>query len=150
MRRPWLLFVAALAVGCGGGERTAGDFPCVVSEKEMASILGAPDARAFPQANGYGCIYAARDQAVAWLAIRSPQQFEAERARFEDHGVLLPSLEPVSAFDGDATVDPRYNSLNVTSGDSIITIELLEPKPADPGEQLDLEKRIAAVALSQL
>ena len=105
---------------------------------------------AHPQGNGYQCVYAADGQAVLSLAVRSPQQFEAERDEFEDHGVQLPPLEPVSGFDGEANVDPRYNSLNVVSGDEVVSVEILGAEPSDPGEQLELEKRIADAAVSRL
>jgi len=69
------------------------------------------------------------------------REFEAERARFEDRGFLLPPLEPVDRFDGTANVDPRYNSLNVIAGDLVVSVELLGTEPWDPTEQLALEKR---------
>jgi hypothetical protein len=152
MRRASLLLVVVLALGagCGGGESAASGRPCVVSEQEMASIWDAPEVRANPQDNGYECVYAAENQAMVALAVRSPQDFEAERARFEDQGVRLPPLKPVSGFDGEATVDPRYNSLNVVAGSVVVSVQLLGGEPADPGEQLELEKRIARVAVSQL
>jgi hypothetical protein len=152
MRRPWVLFVIALALGagCDSGEPTAVGPPCVVSEEQMASILDAPETTAIQGDNGYECIYAAHGQPVVSLAVRSPQQFQAERAKFEDQGILVPPLEPVSGFDDQATVDPRYNSLNVTAGDSVVSVQLLGTEPADPGEQVELEKQIARAAVSQL
>ena len=116
----------------------------------MASILDEREAVAIPRESGYECAYAVVGQPVVSLAVRSPQQFQAERAKFEDQGILLPPLEPVSGFDDAATVDPRYNSLNVTAGDSIVSVEFLGPEPADPGEQLELEKQIARATVSQL
>lgn len=147
-----LLFVVVLAlgVGCGGGESTANGRPCVLSEEKMASLWDVPKVNASPQDNGYECLYAAHDQAIVSLAVRSSGEFEAERARFEDQGVLLPPLEPVNGFDGEANVDPRYNSLNVTVGDLVVSIELLGAEPADPVEQLAIEKRIAGAAVGQL
>src|SRR5215203_5804472 len=99
--------VLALGVGCGGSESTASGRPCLVSEKKMASVWDVPKVNASPQDNGYECLYAAHNRAIVSLAIRSSREFEAERARFEDQGVLLPPLEPVSGFDGEANVDPR-------------------------------------------
>jgi hypothetical protein len=145
-----LLVLVVLGAGCGGSESTSSERPCVVAEEEMASIWNVPEMRAFPQGNGYQCIYAADGQPVISLAVRSPEQFEAERAKFEDHGVLLPPLEPVSGFDGEANVDPRYNSLNVSTGDEVVSVEVLSVKPTDPAEQLEIEKRIARAAVSQL
>ena len=147
-----MLFVVVLAlgVGCGGGGSTANSRPCIVSEEKMASIWDVPKVNASPQDNGYECLYAADNQAIVSLAIRSPGEFEAERARFEDQGVLLPPLEPVDGFDGEANVDPRYNSLNVIAGDLVVSVELLGAEPADPAEQLAIEKRIAGAAVGQL
>jgi hypothetical protein len=145
-----LLVLVVLGAGCGGSESTSSERPCVVAEEEMASIWNVPEMTAHPQSNGYECVYAADGQFVLSLAVRSPQQFEAERDQFEDHGVLLPPLEPVSGFDGEANVDPRYNSLNVVSGDEVISVEILGVEPSDPGEQLELEKRIAHTAISRL
>lgn len=116
----------------------------------MASILDERETVAIPRDNGYECVYAVAGQPVVSLAVRSPQQFQAERARFEDQGILLPPLEPVSGFDNEATVDPRYNSLNVTAGDSIVSVELLGSEPADRGEQLEVEKQIARATVNQL
>jgi hypothetical protein len=145
-----LLVLVVLGAGCGGSASTSSEHPCVVAEEEMASIWNVPEMRAFPQGNGYQCIYAADGQPVISLAVRSPEQVEAERAKFEDHGVLLPPLEPVSGFDGEANVDPRYNSLNVSTGDEVVSVEVLSVKPTDPAEQLEIEKRIARAAVSQL
>jgi hypothetical protein len=145
-----LVVVITLGAGCGGAESTASERPCVVSEEEMASIWDAPEVRANPQDNGYECVYAADNQAIVALAIRSPGEFEAERKRFEDQGVLLPPLEPVSGFDEEANVDPRYNSLNVIARDFVISVQILGAEPSDRGEQLVIEKRIAQAAVSQL
>jgi hypothetical protein len=111
--------------------------------------LGEPETTAIPRDNGYECIYAAHDQPVVSLAVRSPEQLQAERAKFEAQGILLLPLEPVSGFDDEATVDPRYNSLHVKAGDSVVSVELLGPEPADPGEQVELEKQIARAAVGQ-
>ena len=88
-----------------------------------------PEVSAHPQGNGHECVYAVGGQPVVLLAVRSPQQFEADRALFEDQGILLPPLEPVSGFDGEANIDPRYNSLNVVSGDDVISVEILGAEP---------------------
>jgi hypothetical protein len=152
MGRVYLLFVVVLAVGvgCGGGESTANGRPCVVSEEKMASIWDVPKVNASPQDNGYECVYAADNQRIASLAVRSSGEFEAERARFEDRGFLLPPLKPVDGFDGKANVDPRYNSLNVIAGDLVVSVQVLGTEPADPAQQLAIEKRIAGAALGQL
>jgi hypothetical protein len=145
-----LVVVITLGAGCGGTESTASDGPCVVTEEEMASIWDASEVGANPQDNGYECVYTADNKAIVGLSVRSPQEFEAERKRFEDHGVLLPPLEPVSGFDDEANIDPRYNSLNVTAGDFVVSVEILGAEPANPGEQLVIEKRIARAAVSHL
>jgi hypothetical protein len=152
MGRVCLLFVVVLAlgVGCGGGESTANARPCVVPEEEMASIWDVPKVIASPQDNGYECVYAADNQRIVSLAVMSSGEFEAERARFEDRGFLLPPLEPVDGFDGKANVDPRYNSLNVIAGDLVVSVEILGTEPWAPAEQLALEKRIAGAAVGQL
>jgi hypothetical protein len=142
--------VLALEVGCGGGESTANGRPCVVSEEKMASLWDVPKVNASPQDNGYECIYAADDRRIVSLAVRSSGEFEAERARFEDQGFLLPPLEPVDGVDGEANVDPRYNSLNVIAGDLVVSVQLLGTEPADPAEQLAIENRIAGAAVGQL
>jgi hypothetical protein len=64
--------------------------------------------------------------------------------------VLLPPLQPVSGLDEQAGVDPRYNSFNVIAGDLVVSVEILGSEPADPGEQLVIEKRIAKAAVRQL
>ena len=145
-----LLVIALALAGCDRGEATSASLPCVVSGEEMASILDERGAVAIPRDNGYECVYAVDGQPVVSLAVRSPQQFQAERAKFEDQGILLPPLEPVSGFDDAATVDPRYNSLNVTAGDSIVSVELLGTEPAAPGEQLEVEKQSARAIVNQL
>ena len=147
-----MLFVVVLAlgVGCGGGESTANGRPCVVSEEEMASIWDVPKVIASPQDNGYECVYAADNLRMVSLGVRSSGEFEAERARFEDRGFFLPPLEPVDGFDGKANVDPRYNSLNVITGDLVVSVELLGTESWDPAEQLAIEKRIAGAAVGQL
>jgi hypothetical protein len=116
----------------------------------MTSIWDGGDVAAIPQDDGVECVYAADGEPVVGLAIRSPQAFDQERARFEDQGVLLPALEPTDGFDQEATIDPRYNSLNVTVGDLVVSVEMLGAEPADPGEQLDLEKQIARIAVNEL
>jgi hypothetical protein len=145
-----VLVLVLLGAGCGGSESASSERPCVVAEEEMASIWGVPDMSAHPQENDYECVYAADGRPAVSLALRSPEQVEAERAELEDQGVLLPPLEPVSGFDGEANVDPRYNSLHVVSGDEVVSVEILGAQPADPGEQLELEKQVARAAIDRL
>jgi hypothetical protein len=95
----------------------------------MASLWDVPKVNASPQDNGYECVYAADDRRIVSLAVRSSGEFEAERARFEDQGFLLPPLEPVDGVDGEANVDPRYNSLNVIAGDLVVSVQLSGPSP---------------------
>jgi hypothetical protein len=135
---------------CGGGGSSSAEPPCVLSEEKMASIWDAPEMTAHPQDNGLDCLYAADDDAVVMLGVRSQRRFEAERARFEDQGVLLPPLEPTEGFDVKATVDPRYNSLNVSAGETVVSVQMVGTEPADPGEQLELETRIAQAAVEEL
>ena len=116
----------------------------------MASIWDVSRMNASPQDNGLDCLYAADDEAIVMVGVRPQRQFEAERARFEDQGVQLPPLEPADGFDGEATVDPRYNSLNVSVGDSVVSVQMVGAEPADPGEQLELETRIAQAAVEEL
>jgi hypothetical protein len=146
-----LLFVGlTLGIGCQGKESASNGRPCVVSEEDMASVWNGGDIAAIPQDNGVNCVYAADGEPVVGVAIRSPEAFEEERARFEDQGILLPPLEPTDGFDQEATVDPRYNSLNVTAEDLVVSVEILGRDPADAGEQLDLEKQIARMAVNEL
>ena len=144
------LVLVVLGAGCRGSESTSSERPCVLTEEEMAAIWNVPEMTTNPQSNGYQCIYAVDRQFVVSLAVRSPEQFEAERDQFEDFGVVLPPLEPVSGFDGEANVDPRYNSLHVVSGDEVVSVEILGAEPSDPGEQLELEEQIAHAAVSRL
>jgi hypothetical protein len=145
-----VVLATALAGACGGDDSAAPERPCIVSEEKLASIWDVPEMTAHPQSNGLDCLYAAAEEAVVMLGVRTPEQFEADRARFEDEGVLLPPLEPTDGFDGKATVDPRYNSLNVTAGDTVVSVEVVGAEPSDPGEQLALEKRIARAAVDEL
>jgi hypothetical protein len=145
-----LVFTATMVSACGGSESTSSEPPCIVSEEKLASIWDAPEMTAHPQDNGLDCLYAADEEAVVMLGVRTPEQFEAERARFEDQGVLLPPLEPTEGFGGKATVDPRYNSLNVTAGDTVVSVQLVGAEPSDPDAQLALEKRIAQAAVDEL
>jgi hypothetical protein len=145
-----VVLATALAGGCGGGDSASSEFPCIVSQEELASIWDVSEMTAHPQSNGLDCLYAADEEAVVMLGVRTLEQFEAERARFEDTGVLLPPLEPTDGFDGKATVDPRYNSLNVTAGDTVVSVQLVGTEPSDPEEQLALEKRIAQAAIDEL
>ena len=135
--------------GCGGGSE-AGTPPCVVDEDEMASILDQGGVFAALQHGGSDCIYATEGNPLIRLSVRTPAQFQAERDKFENVGVKLPPLEPVEGFDGAANVDPRYNSLNVTAGDRIVSVEIVGREPSDPDDQLDLEKRIARAAVDAL
>jgi hypothetical protein len=145
-----LVVVIALGAGCGGADSKASDGPCIVSEEEMASIWDTSEVSANTQDNGYKCVYAADNEAIVALAVRSLHEFEAERKRFEDQGVLLPPLEPVAGFDEEANIDPRYNSLNVTAGDVVVSVEIVAAEPSDTGEQLEVERRIAQAAVSHL
>jgi len=145
-----LLFAAAMLPACGGDGSSSAEPPCVVSEEKMASNWDVSEMTAHPQGNGLDCLYAADEEAVVMLGVRTPEQFEAERARFEDQGVLLPPLEPADGFDGKATVDPRYNSLNVSAGDAVVSVQMVGTEPADPAEQVELETRIAQAAVEQL
>ena len=64
-----LLVLVVLGAGCGGSASTSSERPCVVAEEEMASIWNVPAMRAFPQGNGYQCIYAVDGQPVISLAV---------------------------------------------------------------------------------
>jgi hypothetical protein len=141
--------VVLAGVGCGG-DSDAASRPCVVPEDEMASIWDADEMRASPQQNGVDCLYASEDGPLVTLSVRTRAQFEAERARFESGGVVLPPLEPISGFAQGANVDPRYNSLNVPSGDLVVSVQLLGPEPGSFDEQLALEKTIARAALDRV
>lgn len=146
-----LLAGSAVFAGCGGGSPgEATSRPCVVAEAEMADLLGVDEASAFPQKNGHQCLYASEGQAVVMLDVRTPAQFEAERAKFEDNGVRLPELVAADGFDGEANIDPRYNSLNVTGEGLVVSVQLVGTAPTDPDEQVDLETRIARAALEHL
>jgi hypothetical protein len=145
-----LVLVLTLLPACGGSDSASTERPCVVSEEEMASIWGVSSMNASPQENGLECIYSANDELMALLTVRSPEEFEAERARFEDQGLLLPPLEPTGGFEGEATVDPRYNSLNVRSGDVVLSVQIIGTEPADFDDQLELEKRIGRAAVERL
>jgi hypothetical protein len=148
-RSGMLLIVAAAALTACGGDRS-GERPCVVDTAKMASILDRDDAIAAPQDNRLDCIYASQGQALIQLGVRTREQFEAERARFESAGVQLPVLRPVPGFGDGATVDPRYNSLNVPTGDLIVSVQVLSPEPTSFDEQIALEKRVARAALDAL
>jgi hypothetical protein len=145
-----LVLVMALLPACGGSDSASTERPCVVSEEEMASIWGVSSMNASPQKNGVECIYAANNELMALLTVRSPEEFEAERARFEDQGLLLPPLEPTGGFEEEATIDPRYNSLNATAGDVVVSVQIVGTEPSDPDDQLELEKRIARAAVEHL
>lgn len=152
-----LVFLLAVGAGCRGEGSKETSRPCVVPEDEIASILESPDmtgneVTSLPPSEGSKCLYSTGDQkTTVELSLRTPDQFAAERARFEDQGVLLPPLQPVSGFEGTANVDPRYNSLNVTVGDEIVSVLASSPALfADEAKQLDVERRIAQSALEQL
>jgi hypothetical protein len=145
-----VLTVTALALAsCDGGSKS-GTPPCIVGEDEMASILDRDDVLAAPQKNGLECIYASGGDPLILVTVRTREQFQAERDRFESTGVKLPPLEPVDGFAGEANTDPRYNSLNVTSGERIVSVQVVSPEPSNTGDQLDLEKRIARAAVERL
>jgi hypothetical protein len=156
MKRLAGLCVALLAggvvlAGCGGGsDKASTSRPCVVAEDDMANMLEADDVIAAPQKNGYQCLYASQGKPIVSLYVRTPEQFDAERAKFEDNGILLPELVPVEGFDGQATIDPRHNSLNVSAEDLVVSVELVGTAPAGMDEQVALETRIARAALEQI
>jgi hypothetical protein len=146
-----LLFLSLLAFGSGcGDDESSTSPPCVVTEEEMASIWEMEEMRAVPTQDGHECVYVAGEERMVRLWIRSHDEFIAERKRFTDIGVLLPALRPVDGFPSSANIDPRYNSLNVTLQDSVVSVEILGREPAEPAEQVEIEKRIAHVALDRL
>ena len=116
----------------------------------MAALLEVEAVVSVPQPDGLQCVYAAEGSPLVSLYVRTPAEFEAERARFEDNGVVLPELTPVEGFEGRASVDPRYGSLNVTAGDEVVTVELTSPEAADEEAQLEREREIAGAALERL
>jgi hypothetical protein len=145
------VIVASALAGCGGGETDAGAKPpCVVPEDELASILDRDDVFAAPQNNGVRCIYGSDGEALVSVSVQTPEQFQAERDRFEDNGVDLPKLVAVEGFDGEANIDPRHNSLNVTSGGRIVSVEIVGAELSDPDAQIELEREIARAALEHL
>jgi hypothetical protein len=146
------VLVASALAGCGGGESGATtEPPCVVPEDEMSDILDQEGVFSAPQSDRVTCIYAAEGQPLVALSIRTQTQFEAERAKFEDQGILLPELVAVDGFEGKANVDPRYNSLNVTAGDRIVSVEDVGGVEAwKSPEELELERAIARAALEHL
>jgi hypothetical protein len=149
--RPALVIVLAVGLGaCGGGSPEAAEPPCVVDVETMASILDRDEVIAAPQDNGLDCVYASEGLPVATVSVRTPEQFEAERARFEDMGAILPELVAETGFKGEATVDPRYNSLNVEAAGSIVSVEVVDLEPRDEAGQLELEKSIARAAVDAL
>jgi len=141
-----LIAFVVIAPACGG-ESERGTLPCVVGTGEMSSILDKDDVIAAPQKNRLDCIYASQGKALIRLSVRTREQFEAARDRFESGGFELPPLQPIQGFDAEANVDPRYNSLNVTSGPRIVSVEVVGSEPSDAEAQLDLEKEIARAAL---
>ena len=156
--RPYLVIIAVIALlaipGCrdsdSGEEAASAQLPCVVPEGEMADILDRDDVAAVPQQDDARCIYASDGQALVSLSVRTREQFDAERDRFESNGVKLPELVPVEGFGNEANVDPRYNSLNVTAGGRIISVEIVGTEPSDPEGQLELEKDVARAALESV
>jgi hypothetical protein len=146
--------IALLALpGCrdsdSGEEAASTRVPCVVPENEMAEILDRDHVSAVPQDDGR-CTYASDGQALLSVSVRTREQFDADRDRFENGGVKLPELVPVEGFEDEANVDPRYNSLNVTAGERIISVEIVGTEPSDPEEQLELEKDVARAALERV
>jgi hypothetical protein len=145
------VFVASALAGCGGGESdTSAQPPCVVPEDELAEILDRDDVFAAPQNDGVRCIYGSEGQPLISLSVQTPEQFQAERDRFEDEGFELPELVAADGFGGEANIDPRYNSLNVTSGGQIVSVEIVGTEPSDPDAQIELEREIARAALERL
>jgi hypothetical protein len=144
-----MVIVLVALAGCGHKE-SAAESPCVVPTDEMSKIVDRADVFAVPQKDGVRCIYGSEGQPIATVSVMTAAQFAAERARFEDNGFLLPKLVAVTGFDAEANVDPRYNSLNVTSGNKIVSVEIESPELSSPGEQLELEKSIARAALENL
>ena len=155
--RPYFVIIPVLALlalpGCrdsdSGEEAASAQLPCVVSEGEMAEILDRDHVSAVLQDDGR-CIYASDGQALLSVSVRTREQFDAERDRFESSGVKLPELVPVEGFGNEANIDPRYNSLNVTVGGQIISVEIVGTEPSDPEAQLELEKDAARAALASL
>jgi hypothetical protein len=133
-----------------GEEVASAQLPCVVPEGEMADILDRDDVAAVPQQDDGRCIYASDGQALLSVSVRTREQFDAERDRFENGGVKLPELVPVKGFEDEANVDPRYNSLNVTAGERIISVEIVGTEPSAPEKQLELEKDVARAALERV
>jgi hypothetical protein len=156
--RAYLVIIPVIALiappGCrdsdSGEAAPSAPLPCVVSEADMAQILGRDDVAAVPQYDSGRCIYASDGQALVSLSVRTREQFDAERDRFESNGVKLPELLPVEGFGKEANIDPRYNSLNVTAGGRIISVEIVGTEPSDPEKQLELEKETAQAALESL
>jgi hypothetical protein len=146
-----VFFLLAVGLGCGGDESSTSP-PCVVTEKEMASIWEMDEMRAVPAQDGRECVYleGEGDERMVGLWLRSDDEFVAERKRFTDHGFLLPPLTPIDGFPSSANIDPRYNSLNVILQDSVVSVEILGREPADPADQVAIEKRIAHAALDRL
>ena len=126
MITPVLVLLALPSCGDSdsGEEVASAQLPCVVPEGEMAEILQRDHVSAVPQNDGR-CIYASDGQALVSVSVRTREQFDAERDRFESGGVKLPELVPLEGFEDEANVDPRYNSLNVTAGERIISVEIV-------------------------
>jgi hypothetical protein len=148
-----LLIIPVLALlvvpSCGGSAEEAAQLPCVIPEGEMAEILDRDHVSAVPQDHGR-CIYASDGQALVSVSMRTREQFDAERDRFENSGVKLPELVTVEGFGNEANVDPRYNSLNVVAGERIVSVEIVGTEPSDPEEQVELEKDVARAALERV
>lgn len=115
----------------------------------MAEILDRDHISAVPQDDAL-CIYASDGQALVSVSVRTREQFDAERDRFENGGVKLPELVPVEGFEEEANVDPRYNSLNVMAAGRIVSVEIVGTEPSAPEEQLKLEKDVARAALERV
>jgi hypothetical protein len=145
------VFLASALAGCVGGEGEAHTQPpCVVPEDELASILDRDDVFAVAQKDGLRCIYGSEGEPLVSVSVQTPEQFQAERDRFEDIGVDLPKLVAAEGFDGEANIDPRYNSLNVRSGGRILSVEIVGAEPPDPDAEIELEREIARAALERL
>jgi len=132
-----------------GEEAPSAQLPCIVPEGEMAEILNRDHVSAVPQDHGR-CIYASDGQALVSVSVRTREQFDAERDRFESSGVKLPELVTVEGFGNEANVDPRYNSLNVVAGERIVSVEIVGTEPSAPVKQLELEKDVARAALERV
>ena len=95
--RAWLIIPVLVLLAlpsCGGSDEEVAQLPCIVPEGEMAEILNRDHVSAVPQDHGR-CIYASDGQALVSVSVRTREQFDAERDRFESSGVKLPELVTV-------------------------------------------------------